>query len=171
MRTNLFGELSVEPSDIAEVVAKEFQKQYGIRFEPNTNKTTGFHYWNDTKFPRTKGPTVYCVYKDGIPQYVGQTTNNDGLRIRLGRLCCELQGKTKFAGNHPGAKKLKKLYDKDYTGLTVKYYEIPRKFLTIQDNHISLQQVELELIRMLRPICNQEIYKTNWIAESRLELS
>ena len=39
MRINLFGELCVEPSDIAEVVVKEFQKQYGIRFEPNTNKT------------------------------------------------------------------------------------------------------------------------------------
>ena len=33
MRINLFGELCVEPSDIAEVVVKEFQKQYGIRFE------------------------------------------------------------------------------------------------------------------------------------------
>ena len=171
MRTNLFGELCIEPSDIASVIVKEFSKQYGIRFEPNKNKTTGFHYWSDTKFPRTKGAIVYCVYKDGVPQYVGQTSNNDGLRIRLGRLCCELQGKTKFAGNHPGAKKLKKLHDQDFTGLTVKYYEIPRKFLTIQDNPITLKQVERELIMMLMPICNQEIYKKNWIAASRLELS
>jgi peptide methionine sulfoxide reductase MsrA len=74
-------------------------------------------------------------------------------------------GKTEKTGEHPGAKKYKKLYKEDYSNLTVKYVRI-----NYDSKHISLEDVEKEVIRILNPICNNEIYKKNWIHEARLEL-
>ena len=170
MRVNLFGEIYVEPIDIAKQIVESFNNQYGIKFQPNTSKVTGFDYWNNSRFPMTSTPTIYCIYKDGEPQYVGKTETNDGLRMRVGRFCCELQGKTARAGNHPGAKKYKHFHKEDYSNLTVKYYEITNQILNIPDNPITLSQIETEVIRLINPLFNQEIYKKAWIAQAVLEI-
>jgi hypothetical protein len=165
MRTNLFGELTLEPIDIADAVILELKKQDGIRFQPDLTKITGFHYWNNEKFPTNLGPIIYCIYKDYEPIYVGISINKTGLRARVGRFCCQLMGKTEKTGEHPGAKKYKKLYKDDYSNLTVKYVRINH-----DSKHISLEDVEKEVIRILNPICNNEVYRKNWIHEARLEL-
>jgi hypothetical protein len=165
MRKNLFGEIVSEPIDYAMEIIKEFEDQYGIRFEPNLNKITGFHYWNDGAFPANNGPTIYCVFKDNEPIYVGMTKRKNGLRVRLSRFCCELMEKTEKTGNHPGAKKYKKMHKEDYSGLIVKYVSVnPASF-------IKLEEIEQEVIRILNPMFNNEIYKKYWINEARLLIS
>jgi hypothetical protein len=165
MRQNLFGELVLEPIDYGKEIVNQFEQQYGIKFEPDLNKITGFHYWNDGSFPTNNGPTIYCVYKDDEPIYVGSTKRKGGLRSRIGRFCCELMGKTEKTGNHPGAKKYKKRYGNDYSGLIVKY--VPMQSLHI----ITLEEVEQEVIRLLNPMFNIEIYRKYWIGEARLRIA
>jgi hypothetical protein len=165
MKKNLFGELYLEPIDIANQVTVELERQDGIRFQPDDTKITGFHYWNNGKFPSNLGSIIYCIYKDYEPIYVGISVNKTGLRARVGRFCCQLMGKTEKTGEHPGAKKYKKLYKDDYSNLTVKYVPVRQDI-----KYITLEEIEIEVIRILKPICNNEIYKTNWLHEARLEL-
>ena len=168
MRKNLFDEWVSEPIDFAKEIVKEFQTQDGIRFAPNLNKIKGFDYWNNQKFPGNfTGHLIYCIYKDGDPVYVGCSRNVQGLRDRMGRFCCQLTGKTKTAGEHPGAKKYKKIFKEDYSNLYVKYSQITKNL----PDGIKLEEIELEIIRILKPICNNEIYKSNWTAMARLELA
>jgi len=166
MRTNLFGELTLEPIDIANEVVSELSKQDGIRFQPDPTKITGFQYRNNDKFPTNLGSIIYCIYKDYEPVYVGISVNKTGLRARVGRFCCQLIGKTEKTGEHPGAKKYKKLHKDDYSNLTVKYVSINQGV-----EYITLEEIETEVIRILRPICNNEIYKNNWIShQATLEI-
>jgi len=170
MRKNLFGEIIIEASDYAKKVVKVFTQQDGIRFAPNPDKVRGFYYWNDTTFPKFHGQSeiIYCIYKDGLPVYVGcsRQQSGNGLYARVSRFCCQLTGRTETGGEHPGAKKYKRFFKEDYSNLYVKYY-------SLCDNNkynILLEEVEQEVIRILMPICNNEIYKNSWTASARLEL-
>ena len=171
MKKNLLGEIIIEASDYAKKVVKMFVEQDGIRFAPNPNKVRGFYYWNDTTFPKFKGKCqlIYCIYKDGRPIYVGcsRQKSGNGLYARISRFCCQLTGNTKTGGEHPGAKKYKILFDEDYSNLYVKYYSLCEN----DKYNISLEEVEQEIIRILMPVCNNEIYKSNWTAMARLELA
>lgn len=170
MRKNLLGEYVVEPIDFANMIIEDFDKQVGIKFAPNPNRVKGFHYWNSSVFPRTDEYTqlIYCIYKDSEPVYVGLSKSKNGLYHRVGRFCCQLSGRTVKAGEHPGAKKYKKIYKEDYSNLYVKYAKIYNN-----QQHILLEDIEFEVIRILKPICNNQIYKRNWIEghEARLKLS
>lgn len=166
MRKNLFGELMFESKDIALNVYDSIVSQDSWILRPKPNSRRGIEVFNShSKMKISKRGYFYVVYKYGDPLYVGMTRVS--LRNRLSRMVSEILETTTDNESHPAGQKYRKEYGQNFDGLTVKFVPFDDKDWPV---HISAEEVEIELIRKIRPRYNIEIYKSARIDSATLVL-
>jgi hypothetical protein len=167
MRKNLFGELMIEPKDIALGIFDELQSSEFCSLGPKNNTKRGIEVLNGhapVKLIHDR-PHLYVVYRNGLPLYVGMTACS--IWNRLSRFVSEVLGNTTDNESHPAALKYLREYGVNFEGLSVKCVVVNTDDWP---SHIKMKEVEEELIRKIKPRYNIEIYKRRYIEDVRITL-
>lgn len=162
MRTDLYGNNILEPSDFSKRILKSFNEQDGISIYHSFGTKSGHE--NDSKviFPKI---AIYCIYKNLNPVYIGLSRNST--HNRIGRFVQGALNKETKNTKHSGGQRYYKEYGEDIRGLRVKYFDMTR--INLPD-YISMEEIELDLIRKLKPILNNEIRKNMHIQKFSVNL-
>jgi hypothetical protein len=160
MRTNLFGEIVTEPVDYAKVIIDTFDRKEHLLITPNENSKKGF-FKEGKEIVAKVG--FYCIYKDTYPIYVGYSNNS--IYHRIARFFGSATENTVDYEQHAGGKKYRNRFGNDYTGLSVKTCSFEQKDLP---KNYSMEDIEAELIVMLEPIFNIEVYKRLWVSNNSI---
>ena len=153
MKRNVFGMVSIVPEDFGNLILKELDEQNHCTILPNFMSKKGVTSSNNDVL-NIKG--FYCIYKDKMPIYIGYT--NHQVRGRIGRFYAAIRGTEHADEAHAGGYKYLKKFGKDLSLITVKAVEFDEKNLSISDG-ITMEDIELYLIRQLCPILNSQITK------------
>lgn len=161
MKLNIFGELQIDAYDYAEYIVKEFEKSSFIKISPKMETLKGFEQDSHISL---YVPGFYCIYHEKKPVYVGHS--NYTVYNRISRFLSGVRGTEMWGEKHYGAYKFKRLFKDDMSNLSVKLCKKPNTHGT----HINDTDIEIALIRILKPFCNNEIYKNNFVSDVRIHL-
>ena len=152
MYKNLFGDLVLEPIDVAKFVLQnsEFNHKYRLIVSPKTKMGFSLHSNLDKAPALSDESGVYAIYRNDDLFYVGATT--DSIHRRIARFVKEVRGLSTWKEDHPAAKKFRKQYgerDLDKLFISAIRIKVP--------NYINIMSVEREVIRMMKPIANEKL--------------
>jgi hypothetical protein len=153
MKRNVLGMISIVPSDFGDLIIKELAEQSHCTILPNFTTKKGVNSSDNDVLSR-KG--FYCIYKDKVPVYIGYT--NHTVRGRIGRFYAAVRGTEHDDETHAGGYKYLKKFGKDLSLISVKSVQFVEENLSISDG-ITMEDIELYLIREMRPILNSQITK------------
>lgn len=162
MKKNLFGETMVEASDYSEAIIRELKTQDSITIYYNPNTKGGFTTSISVALPK-KG--FYFLEKDGKLIYIG--TSSTSIRQRNRRFLRAVAGKELESESYPAAYKYLKVYGQDFRGLSMKFYALDPDTLP---NHLTLEDIERDLIYRMKPQFNNEIYKRRFVDSVTISL-
>tara|TARA_R110000868_G_scaffold194231_1_gene439599 strand:+ start:531 stop:1049 length:519 start_codon:yes stop_codon:yes gene_type:complete len=163
MRKNLFGEIVVEAEDFAKVIIDTFNKKEHLLITPNPNSKKGF-FKDGTETLDKVG--FYCIYKNSKPIYVGYSNNS--IYHRIARFFGAATDSTTDYEQHAGGKKYSVMFGEDYTCLSVKSCHFDTSNLP---NWCVMEDIEAELILLLEPMFNSEVYKRLWVSNNSLSIA
>jgi hypothetical protein len=163
MKPSIWGDLYQDENQIADILIEQIDNSQHIWFKPTEDKTYGIEY--DKNFNIRKGG-IYCIYNNKKLVYVGQTKLT--VSKRLSYFCAVITGRNSYTEDHPGARKIKYLFDyvlnkSPIEELTVRYVELDK---IPMNEYVTLESIEQAVIRKLRPKFNSEIIRCD-----RIELS
>lgn len=162
MKTNLWGEINLEPIDYLNFLIENINKQSYILFKPNLDTSHGITV--SQSLPRNG---IYLIFKiiDGNYQllYVGLTEQS--IHQRLARYVAAVRNTQRDDENHAGGEKHRKVLGDDLENMFVKYIHLD--FSTLVD--VLPKDLENILIEKLQPIFNGENYH-KYKFERKLEI-
>ena len=130
-------------------IAKQLNEEYDIKFTPNYHSYKGVVL--DSRIP-DKG--VYCIYRYGIPIYVGYSGN--AIRERLGKFCAVVRGVNRKDEDHIGAKRYRQVFGDDFEGLSVRAVEYHQG----SDVNVTLSSIAEEVSNILDATFNNKNYRS-----------
>lgn len=152
MKLNLYNEIVFEPSDYLPLLLDQIENQPHVTIFPNYQTTHGVIVQQN--LPKIG---IYLIYKTINSKtellYVGCTLNS--IHSRLGRYFAAARGTQRFDENHPAGEKHREILNEDFENMTVKFVHFD--FSSLVD--VSVEDLELLLIKKLQPIFNGENYK------------
>jgi hypothetical protein len=161
MKLDLYGNKILDASDFSKKIMKQFNDQQEIRIYHSFGTKSGHENDCSTIFPRS---AIYCIYKNGKPIYVGLSRNST--HNRIGRFVQGALNKETKNTKHPGGRRYRIEYGDDLRGLSVKYFDMTKINLP---EYISMEEIELDLIRKLKPKLNIQIRNFAHIEKCSLE--
>jgi len=162
MKTDLYGNKILDASDFSKKILKAFNEQDGISIYHSFGTKSGHENDCNVIFPKI---AIYCIYKNVDPVYIGLSRNST--HNRIGRFVQGALNKETKKTKHPGGRRYYKEYGEDIRGLRVKYFDMTK--INLPD-YISMEEIELDLIRKLKPILNNEIRKNMHIQKFSVSL-
>lgn len=162
MKRNLYGEMMPEPIDYVTNIIDSLKSQKHNSIDPSEHTRRGFTTNADFVIPDIG---IYCIYKNGFPVYAGYSKNS--IRNRLGRFISVVRDTNRDDENHPGARKYLRLFGADLTGLTFKIFDFDINTLP---QHITIEDIETELIYHLNTKFNKENYNGSFVDTTRITL-
>jgi len=147
---NLLGEYVYTPDEIAKSLVESCDTKYSIVIDPSTKM--GFNLVVDKGLLKKNSDTVhqrtglYAIYKDHHCLYTGKSGKSMG--TRLGRFVKEVRNMSRSDEKHPAAKKYRSMWGEDFSNMTVSVYPLN------EQSGMTLDDVELSLIRILKPLLN-----------------
>jgi len=162
MKTDLYGNKILDASDFTKKIVKSFNKQDGVSIYHSFGTKSGHENDCNVIFPKI---AIYCIYKNLNPVYVGLSRHST--HNRIGRFVQGALNRETKTTKHPGGRRYYKEYGEDIRGLSVKYFDMTKIDLP---DYISMEEIELDLIRKLKPVLNNEIRKTLHIQKFSVDL-
>lgn len=158
MIKTIFSNYEFEKSDYAKIYAEHFIAEFDSM--PKTkifvNFNTDHGFTTKEKISLVSG--IYLLYKSNTLIYVGKSDHC--IHQRIGRFLAGVRGTERLDENHSAAYKYVDYFGRDTTNLSFKYIKLaePGEFVNL-DHHVTLQDIEEQIIRIMDPLFNRESFE------------
>ena len=130
-------------------IARQLNEVNDIKFRPNYHSYKGV-----VLDSRVIDKGVYCIYRYGIPIYVGYSGN--AIRERLGKFCAVVRCVNRKDEDHIGAKRYRQVFGDDFEGLSVRAVEYHQG----SDINVTLSSIAEEVANILDATFNNKNYRS-----------
>lgn len=125
MYTDLWGDEHLEAADYADEIIEKLNQSTEISFLPNYDTAAGVILNPPEAYLVENG--FHCIYRNGVPMYVGYAGANNSTRNRIGRFLSVARGVNRPDEGHGGAERYLSMFENQnvdlFAGLTVRAVE------------------------------------------------
>jgi hypothetical protein len=156
MYTDLWGDEHLESNDYADEIIQKLNQATEIAFSPNYDTAAGVILNPSESYLVENG--FHCIYRNGVPMYVGYAGANNSTRARLGRFLSVARGVNRDDEGHGGAERYLKMFENQnvdlFAGLTVRAVE----YFAGQDIMVRMDDIAEDIAVKINAVLNNKVY-------------